>query len=98
MDQPSRRLERPDGIDRLWVKEIAISKFKAACLAVLEQVRKTGKPIRVTRFGKPFADVVPPSPPERPQQWLSAMAEHAVPKEDIGELASSDLVDWEVDG
>jgi prevent-host-death family protein len=39
------------------VKEVAISEFKAKCLALLEQVQKTKKPLRVTRFGKPIADV-----------------------------------------
>ena len=34
------------------MREIAISEFKAKCLAVLEQVRATKKPIRITRFGK----------------------------------------------
>jgi prevent-host-death family protein len=42
------------------MQEIAISKFKATCLAVLEDVRRTKKPIRVTRFGKPVAEIVPP--------------------------------------
>lgn len=41
------------------MRDIAISKFKATCLAVLEDVRKTRTPIRVTRFGKPVAEVVP---------------------------------------
>ncbi|HVA62732.1 MAG TPA: hypothetical protein VNF74_03320 [Terriglobales bacterium] len=41
------------------VREIAISKFKATCLAVVEEVRRTGEPIRLTRFGQPLADVVP---------------------------------------
>lgn len=44
------------------MKEIAISKFKAKCLGILEEVRKTRRPVRVTRFGKPVAEVVPPSP------------------------------------
>jgi len=34
------------------MEEIAISKFKATCLAVLENVRKTGKTVLVTRFGE----------------------------------------------
>ena len=34
------------------MKEIAISEFKAKCLTILEEVRKTGRPIRVTRFGE----------------------------------------------
>jgi prevent-host-death family protein len=47
------------------MKEVAISEFKAKCLGMLEEVRKTRKPIRVTRFGKPVAEIIPPSP-EKP--------------------------------
>ncbi len=54
------------------MKEIAISEFKAKCLALLEQVQKTKKPIRVTRFGKPIAEVVPPSP-ARVSDWMGSM-------------------------
>jgi prevent-host-death family protein len=41
------------------VDEISISEFKAKCLGLLEQVRLTRKPLRVTKFGKPIADIVP---------------------------------------
>jgi len=44
------------------MKEIAISEFKAKCLALLDQVQKTKIPILITRFGKPVAEVVPASP------------------------------------
>ena len=54
------------------MKEIAISKFKATCLAVLEDVRRTKRPVRVTRFGKPVADVVPPKA-EPKKSWLGCM-------------------------
>lgn len=47
------------------MQEIAVSKFKATCLAVIEDVRRTGKPVRITRFGKPVAEVVPSRPPKR---------------------------------
>ena len=57
--------------------EISISKFKATCLAVLEKVRTTGEPIRVTKFGKPVAEIQPPAMgapveprPERPMGFL----------------------------
>ncbi len=43
------------------MQEIAISEFKAKCLSLLQQVCKTKQPIRVTRFGKPVADVIPPA-------------------------------------
>ena len=52
--------------------DIAISKFKATCLAVLEEVRKTGVPVRITRFGQPVAEVVPPRP-EKKKSWLGCM-------------------------
>ena len=55
--------------DRMFrMEEIAISKFKATCLAVLERVRATNQPIRVTRFGTPIADILPPSEAERPRR------------------------------
>jgi prevent-host-death family protein len=41
------------------MKEIGISEFRAKCCAILERVRKTHQPIRVTRFGKPLVDIVP---------------------------------------
>jgi prevent-host-death family protein len=55
------------------METMAISKFKATCLAVLERVRRTKKPVLITRFGKPVAEVVPPSPPPRPKSWIGSM-------------------------
>ena len=52
---------------------MAISTFKATCLAALERVRRTGRPLRVTRFGKPVADIVPPSPAPPPRAWLGTL-------------------------
>ena len=54
------------------MKDIAISKFKATCLAVVEDVRRTGVPVRITRFGKPVAEVVP-SRPKEGSSWLGCM-------------------------
>jgi len=53
--------------------EMAVSRFKATCLAALDRVRRTGRPLRVTRFGKPLADVVPPHAEEPKGSWLGAM-------------------------
>lgn len=76
------------------METMAISKFKATCLAVLERVRKTGKPIQITRFGKPVAEVVPPSPPRRPEHWIGSMSASA---EITGDIVSpaADEADWE---
>jgi prevent-host-death family protein len=41
------------------VKEIPADKFKTQCLAVIRQVQKTGKPVLITKHGKPLAKLVP---------------------------------------
>ena len=55
------------------MEEIAVSKFKATCLAVLKQVNRTGERVLVTRFGKPVAEIVPPSPAVQPRRVLGQM-------------------------
>ena len=73
---------------------MAISKFKATCLATLERVRRTGRPLRVTRFGKPVADIVPPSPDRRPPGWLGSLRGTLEIRGDIV-APSSELARWE---
>jgi prevent-host-death family protein len=77
------------------MQEIAISEFKAKCLAVLERVRATKKPIRVTRFGKPVAEVVPPTSVEARSSWIGSMKDLTRIKGDIVSPAI-DEDEWEV--
>jgi antitoxin (DNA-binding transcriptional repressor) of toxin-antitoxin stability system len=77
------------------MEEIAISKFKATCLATLERVRKTRRPIRFTRFGQPVAEVVPPAPAPRKRHWLGSLAGTIRIEGDIV-ASASDEKDWEV--
>ncbi len=77
------------------MEEIAISRFKATCLGVLERVRKTRKPVLVTRFGEPVAEVVPPKLPDRRNDWLGDMAGTGRIQGDIVAPAADER-DWEV--
>jgi prevent-host-death family protein len=76
------------------MKQIAISEFKAKCLALLEQVQKTKKPILVTRFGKPMAQVSP-APAAADPDWFGSMKDQI---EILGDIISpaNDEDDWEV--
>jgi prevent-host-death family protein len=56
------------------IQEIAISEFKAKCLSLLEEVSKTKTPLRVTRRGKPLADVIPASPEAEERSWIGSMS------------------------
>ena len=42
---------------RMPKETIPISAFKARSLAVLKRVKQTGRPIVVTRFGEPVAEI-----------------------------------------
>jgi antitoxin (DNA-binding transcriptional repressor) of toxin-antitoxin stability system len=74
--------------------QIAVSKFKATCLAALERVRRTGRPLRVTRFGKPLADVVPPQAPPRGPGWLGTMKDRGRVRGDLV-TPVSDAAEWD---
>jgi len=56
------------------MESIAISKFKATCLAVLERVRRTGEPVIVTKRGEVIAEIVPASHPARGKRKLGTLA------------------------
>jgi prevent-host-death family protein len=79
------------------MREIAISEFKAKSLAVLERVRSTKKPIRVTRFGKPVAKVVPPTSVQERSSWIGSMKQSL---EIVGDIVSpadnEEESEWEV--
>ena len=76
------------------MKEVAISEFKAKCLAILDQVQKTKRPVRITRRGKPVAEVVPPSPPPREEIFGFMKGKMKI----VGDIISpaTDPDDWEV--
>ena len=55
------------------MREVPISKFKTRCFSLVEQVRKTKKPIRITRYGKPLAEIVPVAAATQRKNWLGSM-------------------------
>ena len=75
--------------------EVSISEFKAKCLALLEQVRKTREPVRVTRHGKPVAEVVPPTPTVDRSKWIGSLKDSMI----LGDIISpaTDKDEWEAE-
>lgn len=54
------------------MEEIAITKFKADCVAILDRINETGETVRVTRSGKPVAEIGPAKAPKK--RRIGAMA------------------------
>ncbi len=52
---------------------VNISTFKATCLARLDKVKRTGRPLLVTRKGEPIAQINPPSPAKPRASWLGSL-------------------------
>ena len=77
------------------MKEIAISEFKAKCLAIVEEVHQTKRPVRITKFGRVVAELGPPSPRPAPKDWIGSMKGQV---KILGDIISpaSDPDDWEV--
>ena len=69
-----------------------ISKFKATCLAALERVRRTGRPLRVTRFGAPIADICPPTVAAEATRQLGGMAKKMMI---VGDIVQTSVEPWE---
>jgi prevent-host-death family protein len=56
------------------IREIAISKFKAKCLSLLDEVNKTKTPVRVTRRGQALADVIPAYSETEEKSWIGSLS------------------------
>ena len=41
------------------METLSVSKFKATCLAVLDEVNRKKKKVIITKYGKPIAEIVP---------------------------------------
>jgi prevent-host-death family protein len=77
------------------MKQVAISEFKAKCLSLIDEVQKTKKPICITRFGKPVAEVSPPSAKAQGADWFGSMKDEI---KILGDIISpaNDENEWEV--
>lgn len=83
------------GMARPTPDRISISEFKATCLAVLDEVRRTGRSVVVTRRGEPIAEIVPPSRAALGEVWVGAMQGTATFADDLIEPASAPD-EWDV--
>ena len=71
------------------METLTVSRFKATCLAVLEEVYRTKKRVLITKRGKPIAEVIPPGGPE---QMMSLRATVTKLGDIVSPVASDD---WE---
>ena len=74
--------------------EIPVSKFKATCAAVLDEVARTGRSVTITKRGKAIAEVRPSAPARSRKDQLGCMAGEI---EIIGDIVSPIWTEEELD-
>lgn len=78
------------------MKTMNASEFKAKCLAILDEVGRTGESLTILKRGKPVAQLVPPAPVAvgSPQDGLRGTVEF------LGDVVGPVLPAsaWEVEG
>jgi prevent-host-death family protein len=52
-------------------RHIKASEFKAKCLALMDEVARTGSPVVITKHGKPVAELVPHRPRRKSARGFS---------------------------
>jgi len=73
------------------MKTLAAGKFKAQCLALIDQVAQNHEPIIITKYGKPLVKVLPiDAKKETREKPLKGLATY------IGDIVSPIDEEWEV--
>jgi prevent-host-death family protein len=75
------------------MQKMAAAQFKAQCLAVMDQVSQSGRPVVITKHGKPMVKLVPAN--EGEEEIFGALAGIARIKGDIENTVPAS--DWEVE-
>lgn len=59
------------------MRSIRASELKAKCLAILDEVERTGEPVTILKRGRPVAHIVPPITGQGryPQEFLRGTVE-----------------------
>ena len=71
---------------------IKASEFKAKCLALMDEVAKTGERVVITKNGKPVADLVPHQPATSQKSLFGIWKDEI---EIVGDIISPIDVEWD---
>jgi prevent-host-death family protein len=82
------------------MRTMAAGEFKAKCLAVMAEVNATGRPVLVTKRGKPLARVLPSEEQmqrERPEAIFGCLSHIFQPGDDLDKLVDPiiPLEEWD---
>ena len=69
-------------------RQVKASEFKDNCLALVDEVARTGEPIVIVADGKPIAELVAPRPPGARGIWKDSV-------KITGDIISPIDVEWE---
>jgi prevent-host-death family protein len=75
-------------------KTVGAAEFKATCLRLIDEMGSDGRPVTITKRGKPVAVLTPATEPSKPKSLFGALAGTVLRYDDpFGPAA--DIGDWE---
>ena len=74
------------------IRHIKASEFKAKCLALMDEVARTGAAVIITKNGKPVAELVPHRP--RKQNARGILKDELLITGDTGDIISPIDIEW----
>jgi antitoxin (DNA-binding transcriptional repressor) of toxin-antitoxin stability system len=77
------------------MEEMPISKFRNWIHQTLDRIRRTRKPIRITKFGEPWVEIVPVTHSHKKKGWAGTMIGTGHIAGDIASPTCTEK-DWEV--
>jgi prevent-host-death family protein len=80
-------------MDTLPEQTIGAGEFKAHCLRLIDDVNRTGKPLTITKRGKPLVRLMPME--DVKQEWRSIVGFMAGTCKTNGDLIAPLDVEWE---
>jgi prevent-host-death family protein len=77
------------------MRELGATEFKARCLAILDEVARTGEPVLIRKRGRPVAQLVPATPVEVGSPQHSLLGTVRIVGDIIAPALSSE--DWDAE-
>lgn len=77
------------------MRTFQVSEFKAKCLAILDEVSRTGEPVTILKRGRPLARLIPPTATEMPYPQHSLRGTVRILGDILGPTTAAD--DWEAE-
>lgn len=89
----SKKPLSPEPVEEPWVEEVPSSQARARWNALLERIQQRGGEVRITRYGRVVARLLPAEPPGNRPSFVGSLAGSVLSEGDL--ISPVDVGGWE---